>query len=218
MRYVILPSTLATMRLGIHPAWVPPKPRPFVGSPVYPPAYGRIAAPRIAGDNQTLSDCFPTAACNAVIDIAARWGKTTTITDSDAVAAYKGMAGYDGTPATDLGTIPETGFAWWQRNTIGGWILAEATPIDPADEGEVRHAISCGPVIFCQALSIENQNQRVLTAVGTGGSWGNHATAMDEFDGAITEGTSWGAQFYLDRSFTSSRVMAVYALDVRLCA
>ncbi len=216
---MILPATLAAMKLGIRAGWKPDPVPARAAAAAYPAAYSRIVStPRVTGDNTRLSDCFPTACCNAVEDWVYRLNDRCDITvpDADAIAAYEGMAGYvPSDPATDLGTVPSTGLAWWMNNPIAGYRLKMATPINPQAEADLRSAISRGPVLLCMELSVENQNQRVLTGVGTPGSWGGHAVCVDGYDGEITSGTSWGEPFYLDRSFFAvGMAVAAYALDL----
>ena len=219
---MLLPNHLATMRLGIHPGWVPPAAPERLSLTKPPPAYSRIVStPRVAGQNDRIGDCFPTACLNGVeTTICARLGESAQIMalpDELAVVAYEGMTGYvPGQPATDQGTDPEAGFAWWQKNAIAGYRLVKAAPIDPKAQADIRHIIATSlGVLLCISLSTDNQNQRVLTPVGEEGSWGGHAVWMDGYDGALTSGTSWGEPFYLDQSFFDAGwVMAAYALTL----
>jgi hypothetical protein len=215
---MLLPSQLAGMRLGIAKGWTAPVVAPSVLAAAYPVAWGRIVStPRVAGDNTRLGDCFPTACCNAVETHLWSWNQDIIVPNDAAVAAYQGMAGYNpADPATDQGTQPEQGFAWWQQNAIAGFKLSLATPIDPGSVGDIRHTISSAlGVLLCIELSTENQNQRVLMPDGQKGSWGAHAVWMDGYDGSVICGTSWGLPFYLDEKFIEAGwVMAAYAVDL----
>ncbi|MDD2794347.1 hypothetical protein [Acidocella sp.] len=216
---MLIPSQLAAMKLGVRRDWRPQPFAPAMGSaPAYAPAYSRIVStPRVAGRNDQLADCFPTACANAVQTLIYRAGITIALSDAVAVNAYAGMTGYTPLhPASDHGTNPDTGFAWWQENALAGYRLRELTQIAPTAEGEIRAAIGArGGVLLCVELSTANQNQRVWLPDGAAGSWGGHAVWADGYDGAITNVTSWGQDFYIDRSyFEAGFVVGVYALDL----
>jgi hypothetical protein len=216
---MILPAQLSKMRLGIHPGWKPkPAPARVGAGPAAPVAYSRIMyAPRVEGQNSKIGDCFPTACANAIQTYLARANLGIVLHDADAVDAYEGMTGYNpAIPATDQGTNPDAGFAWWQANAIAGYKLAGITSIPTEDEDELRHAIAAGGVLLCVQLATEQQNQRVWTATGTPGSWGGHAIFCDGYDGEIYSITSWGEAFYIDRSYftTPGYVVGAYALAI----
>lgn len=69
---------------------------------------------------------------------------------------------------------------------------------------------------MCVELATEQQNERVWTPTGTCGSWGGHAVWTDSYEGALTKITSWGAEFYIDRSYfeASGFVVGAYALEL----
>jgi hypothetical protein len=134
------------------------------------------------------------------------------------VAAYSGMTGYSVlNPSTDRGTNADQGFSWWKLEPIGGYKLSDVQQIPPTSEGEIRSAISTkGGVLLCVELSTDNQNQRVWMPTGQAGSWGGHAVWCDEYDGSTYRITSWGEDFYIDRSYfnTIGFVSGVYKLTL----
>jgi hypothetical protein len=227
MQLMLLPDQLAAMRLGIAPEYVPPAlPTNRVYGSLFPPpaSYSRIeTTPRISGDNTKLGDCFPTACVNAVQTFIYR-GKAPLVTLDDllAIETYEDMAGYNPSmPSTDQGTNPDKGFTWWANNAIAGYQLSNVTTIDPTDELAIHNEISrddgIGSVILLVNLSVEQQNQRVWMPVGVPGSWGPHAVCADSYGGSLIKITSWGEEFYIDRSYLlkSGFVLAVCAMDLR---
>lgn len=215
---MLLPSQLAAMKLGRKPSTARTPVQKFgVSGPSFD-AYSRIMSlPRLDGENTIYSDCVETAAGNCSITKLGRESRgTAAVTDQVVLGVYSDITGF---PKTDDGTIPEDMWEWWKKNAIGGVILEDYATIDPTDEGSIRNAIARnGCVSASIALSLENQNQRVLKPDGTSGSWGLHEVCLDGFDGAITSGTSWGQPFYLDRSYFSTKgfVEIVYNLDMAL--
>lgn len=161
---------------------------------------------------------MPTGCCQTVINAEADEGRFITLPDSVALDAYAAVTGFDpATGANDNGTDPLEMFAWWQANAIQGWKLKKAHAIDPQDEAAFRRAVVDFPGVgVVMALSVEEQNQRVIEPTGQAGSWGSHFVTFDSFDGALNEGTSWGEVFFADRPFfaAASFVLAAWALDV----
>lgn len=219
---MLLPSQLAAMKLGVSPAWRPRAVASRLGlTTSVPAAYSRImSTPRVAGCNDKIGDCFPTACVNAVQTLLGRANNPIVLPDSAAVDAYEGMAGYNpAVPTSDQGTDPDAGFAWWQKNSIAGYLLRGLRQIAPTAEGEIRAAIAdpagAGGVLLCVELAIEQQNQVVWEPAGTPGSWGGHAIWLDDFDGSISIATSWGAPKPIERSFFDGHfVVAAFALDL----
>ncbi len=217
---VLMPARLAQMKLGCQ--WRPQAfmPVALTGAGRAPvEAYSRIeGAPRVAGHNDECGDCVETAACNAVQTRLAIAGGRTALSDELPVSIYEqpAVAGYvPGDAATDVGTDPARLFAWWKANSIGGWKLRAETPIAPSMEGDVRNAILGLGVFLVLELSVEMQNQKLWLPAGTPGSWGGHAMWCDEFDGALTWGTTWGQPQAIDRSlFGTPFVLGAYALDL----
>jgi hypothetical protein len=209
------------MKLGLKSSFVAPKNvEPVNVSIEHLDVYSRIMeTPRVSGNNQTLGDCFPTGCVNAVQTVMGLAGHYSPIPNTAAVAAYEGMAGYVlGQPETDQGTDPIEGFAWWQANPIAGYKLNKlrSLPIK-FGEGEIRDAIlRTGGVGLCLSLSVEQQNQRVWMPAGTPGSWGGHFVWADSYEGDLTKITSWGEEFYIDRSYFDAPgfVVAVYELSL----
>jgi hypothetical protein len=210
----------AAMRLGVR--WNPDTFSPitlFGAMPQPIGAYDRIeSTPRVTGHNDQIGDCFPTACTNAVQTFLARAkGITVPISDEVPVATYTGMAGYNAAdPATDQGTDPIAGFAWWQANPIAGYKLGVATAIAANDEDSIRHAISTrGGVLLLVNLAIQQQQPGIWRASGYPGTWGRHALWADTFIGALTRATTWGEDQGIDRSFFQQGfVLGAYALDL----
>ncbi len=217
---MLLPSTLATMRLGSR--WDRAAASPIVAGaaqPKLPGAYGRVSAcPRVSGNNQTLGDCVETAAANAAQTAMARKSVYGAISNAYVVGLYSAIAGYrPGDPASDQGTDPNALLAYWQTMPIAGYRLAGAARLDPQAEPELRTAIiRSGGVMLIVALSVEQQNQRVWMPVGTPGSWGEHAVWCDSFDGGLSFATSWGEDMPIDRSYFEAPgfVLGAYSFDL----
>lgn len=216
---MLLPARLSGMKLNGGRHWSLPAVAPRVGAAEYPAAFSRIiGTPMVAGDNDAIGDCFPTACANAVQTVLWRRGICDTIPDNLAVEAYEDMTGYNpAAPASDQGTVPDQGFTWWKANHIGGYRLSGLSQIAATSEGEVRAAIaSAGGVLLCVELAVEQQNQRQWMPVGTPGSWGGHAVWCDGYEGATYRITSWGEEFFVDRGYFAAPgfVAGVYRLDL----
>ena len=218
----LLPSQLAAMRLGCR--WsVGKHTESLIGAaPASVPAnaFSRDeAVPRIAGQNDVLADCVETAAVNIVQTVLGWRGSYGSLGDRLPVRIYRQpmVAGYvPGDPSTDRGTDPERLFSWWEKTPIEGFRLQRLIPLHPQDETAIRNAIAeFGSVMLILALAKEQQNQRVWLPAGTPGSWGYHAMTVDEWDGALTWGTTWGEAQALDRSFFNAEfVVGAYGCDL----
>lgn len=215
---MLLPHELAAMKLGCvwHPSAAPIRAGAVEALP--PAAWGRIVGtPRVAGHNNLVGDCVEVMACNAVQTRLAANGLMGRISDDYALSLYSVVTGYRaGNPATDLGTQPEVMFGWWHARAVAGWKLQDAVTLDPKSETDIRDTISTlGGVCLIVALATEQQNQIVWSAAGKPGTWGMHAVWCDQYEGALTWGTSWGQAQPIDRSyFDGGFVVGAYALEL----
>lgn len=216
---MLLPSELARMKLGCRwqPGDIPIRASANLTPP--PGAYGRMPnAPRVEGNNDTISDCVETAAANAVQTALARAGSTTPISNAYVVSLYSAITGYrPGAPATDQGTDPHALFRWWKQNPIAGYKLADAAAFEPTAEDAIRWQIDrAGGVMLVVALSVEQQNQREWRPTGTPGSWGYHAVWADSYDGGLTFATSWGEMIPISRAYfeVPGFVQGVFGLEM----
>jgi hypothetical protein len=215
-----MPAQLSQMRLGCDTRLAAPIVL-HLAAAAPADAYGRmVGAPRVEGHNDLYGDCVPTAACNAVQTMLARGGNYAPIGDDVPLGIYEHFGFELRNPATDVGMNPEDLFGWWQGNDVAGARLKSATRLQPADEFSIRHTVATlGGVFLVVELSRAQQSQIVWTAAGGDdgkpGTWGGHAVWVDEFDGALTKGTSWGEMVEIDRSFfAGGYVVGAYALDL----
>lgn len=148
-------------------------------------------------DNDQIGDCVEVAIANCANAAAALDGYSLPIVTDDVVGLYKQGAGYDGTPATDQGSIITTVLA--SQASAGFKIAAEQTPLigawgtfDPADQGLMRIcAANVGTALLGVALSMADQASvgavwDTVNSTGqdpTPGSWGGHGTFLFGWEG-----------------------------------
>lgn len=217
---MLLPADLARMKLGCR--WHlgdAPIPRAMASETVPPYAYGRVSeCPRVAGNNNVLSDCVETAAANAVQTAMGRQRFYDPISNGYVARLYSLITGYvAGDAATDQGTDPNALFTWWKQNPIAGYRLADVVAFEPTAEDAIRWQIDrAGGVMLVVALSVEQQNQREWRAAGTPGSWGEHAVWADSYDGGLTFATSWGEMMPISRAYFNAPgfVLGAFGLDI----
>jgi len=183
-----------------------------------PAAWSRIVGtPRVEGDNSVIGDCVETAGFNCVQTAFARKGVMNPLPNAAVPGIYSAITGWNAAiPSSDRGTDPEAFFNWWKLNQIGGHTLADLSRIDPRNKTKIRECIAHdGGVFLIVALATENQNERIWTASGTPGSWGNHCVWADGYEGDLTISTSWGEEQPVDGSyFDKGFVIAVYTAQL----
>lgn len=208
-------TDLAGMKLGCRGAPLAPIVRRVGATPPLD-SYGSNPDTKwVEGQNTIYPDCVPTAYLNGIQAAKAVTGDLSPIANTMATQIYKIFD-----PTLTLGMNPEDMYAWGLENTVAGWKLKSWNRVDHADEFAIRSNIKAFyGVAFSLALSLANQNQRLLlpgaTAADQPGTWGNHSEWSRAFSGEVTEGISWGLPFYLSRSYLSAPgyLLAAYALE-----
>jgi hypothetical protein len=219
--YYLLPSALEAMRLGLvwdHERFLVTEADEALMAEAPQEAWGRIEmCPRIQGHNDTVGDCAVVAAFNYVQAAMAELGDYRSLGNDEPLRVYSAVTGYvAGDPATDKGTNPIDLFNWWKVNDIGGYRLSSYTMIAAKDEQTIRRTIEVtGGAFVCFNMTQAQYNQRLFQPVVGSTLVGGHAVFADEFDGAVTWLTSWGAPYAMDRSFfNSAQMLGVFGLTL----
>lgn len=175
-----------------------------------------VGTQRVSGQNNIYATCVPTMYFNAIQTVKGRAGDMSLLPDDGPVHILKIFD-----PTLTLGMDPEDLFAWAEKNTVHGYRVKSWRRIDHANEQTIRGVIRAnGFVPLTVNLATAQQTQKVWSATagaaGKPGSWGEHAELSDGCSGPLTNGTSWGAPAYIDRSYftTPGYVLAAYALDI----
>ena len=109
-------------------------------------------------------------------------GATVTVTDTDVLAAYSAVTGFDpADPATDQGTVIQDALGYWRKHGIAGHKILAFAQIDHTDRAQVDAAIDqFGAVLLginfpAAAMDQFNAGQPWDVAAHDGGIEGGHA-------------------------------------------
>jgi hypothetical protein len=170
-------------------------------------------------DNDQIGDCT----CAAVGHMVQSWtqyakGAQAVPANTDIVAAYSAITGYNGTPATDHGAALLNVLAYWKQNGIGGHKVDSFVAVDYQNLDEVRQAIAdFGGVYIGVQLPITAQSQDIWDVTGgTGspvpGSWGGHCIPLVGYDANYFYCVTWGTLKRLTPAWLSKYMFEGYAV------
>ena len=169
--------------------------------------------------NADLSCCVPAGAYRAVqIMRAITAGDTRKPTADQVAVLYRLWGGWDGTPATDLGTNSDKAGAMWMRYGIPWGDQFEDVPqVVPLGIASLRPAMAfLGPVQLDLALPIAWQTTSLWDAVdgpeGEPGSWGAHRVCGAGYGPYLTSLVTWGEEVNI-----TAAGLAKYALGCWAC-
>lgn len=174
---------------------------PYPVATHYLDAYPAAQSTMLANDQ--LGCCAEAADLHVDASRCANAGLPYLPTDSDVIAAYRGAAGYDGTPASDRGTDPLALMAWRKANPYpSGSELVDAVNVDATSRAALCQGIwLCTGLLAWAALPQDWESHEEA-----GDTWGvagdpvpanGHMFGLLDYDadGLIVE--TWGEQVHM---------------------
>lgn len=193
MRLGLIPRHVPLPRLGATLASMPPPPEAVNWHALIP----------LDGDalgNDAHANCVECAALRALQMMrAAVAGDRRKPEAAEALALYRDWAGWDGSPATDLGTASDAAARAWGGKGIAWGAQFEDVPalaaIDARNVVRVKQAIAAlGPLQLDLALPTEWQTATVWDVAGQPGTWGAHRVCAGRYDARFLYVVTWGAE------------------------
>jgi hypothetical protein len=142
-----------------------------------------------------------------------------TLPDTDILAAYQDVSGYDGSPDTDRGAYVLDVLKLWRKTGIGGRKIDAFVEIDPTDIRMIKTAIYLfGAVYFGIELPKSYEGQKVWDVPRYGARWngrkgsaGGHAVSCHAYGENFTLVT-WGKQQPMTERFAKTYASEAYAV------
>lgn len=149
--------------------------------------------------NSDVGDCTCAARAHLLQSEAANTGRQIAITDTDVIAAYSAVTGYDpAKPETDNGAQMIDVLRYERNVGIAGHKIGAFVKVDHTKREQMDAAINLfGGIYVGVDLPMAAQAQTVWD-VGSGpafqaGSWGGHAIAVLGYDAGHAIAVTWGA-------------------------
>lgn len=136
--------------------------------------------------NDEAGDCVVVTICHFIQAVTAAMGRERTFTRAEALAIYRELSGWDGSPETDTGLNMYAVLTRWMKDSglFGGVKLWGIASIDLKDWRRVQQGVQFfGGVLCGWDLPLVSQHQvKWRVEMGAGdekikrGGWGGHAT------------------------------------------
>ena len=176
------------------------------------PMYGndQIGDCTIAGAGH-LIQCWTAAGKHAEI----------TIAQSDVIAAYEAIGGYNpADPTTDEGAVELDVLRYWRTHGIGGHKIGAYMSVSPQSTALVKDAIYLfGGIYIGLELPVSAQTQTVwdvppggARGPGKPGSWGGHCVIITDYDARGLTCVTWGATKRITWAFLRAYCSEAYAI------
>jgi len=177
-------------------------------------------------DNEQLGDCTCAAAGHLIMEWTANaQSKMVTPPDSDIVAAYSAITGYNPTTgANDNGAVELDVLNYWRQQGIAGHKIEAFVALEPSNHTHIMDAVWIfGGCYIGVALPKSAQHQTSTKQVwsvppqGTGGdgapgSWGGHAVPVVAYDSRGLTVVTWGALQTMTWGFWAAYCDEAYAI------
>lgn len=156
--------------------------------------------------NDELGDCTIAAAGHFILMATAQHGKPFTISNAQALQAYKDVSGYNGDPTTDNGACEIDVLKYWSSFGIGGHKIGTYLSVPLGDSAFLRIAMYLFGALYTGVQLPTKAMQQLATADNPNGIWvpvpndtieGGHALPLFGYDlhafGCVTWGQpQWG--------------------------
>jgi hypothetical protein len=177
-------------------------------------------------DNDQIGDCTCAAAGHLLMEWTANAGKKMfTPTDTQIVAAYSAITGYNPTTgANDNGAQEVDVLNYWRQTGIAGHKIGAYASLEPANHTHIMDSvyifegcyIGLQLPISAQAQTQNHQPWSVppggTTGNGKPGSWGGHAVPVVAYDARGVTVVTWGALQVMTWSFWEAYCDESYAI------
>lgn len=170
--------------------------------------------------NDKIGDCSCCAAAHMAQNWTANAEVETIIAESDVIAAYKAVSGYNGDPSTDTGAAVLDVLKLWRTTGIGIHFITAFTEVAPMNPVELQASIFwMGGLYLGFTLPRSIIGKMSGTVVPTwdvekddGGVWGGHAVCAVGYnqDGSLKI-VSWDKTYTVTKSFVDNYCDEAYA-------
>jgi hypothetical protein len=170
-----------------------------------------------AMENLTIGDCTIAAAGHLIEEWTANASSEAVPADSDIVAAYSAVSGYDPTTgANDDGAVEIDVLNYWRQTGIAGHKIDAYAALEPSNSGHVQASIYLfGGCYIGLALPLSAQNQKLWSVTrgpnASPGSWGGHAVPIIAYDRHTLICVTWGQLQQMTWSFWHTYCDEAYA-------
>jgi len=172
--------------------------------------------------NDTIGDCTCASAGHIIQALTAENGKQVILPDSDILAAYEAITGYNPSdPSTDTGAVELDVLNYWRKTGIGGHVIGAYASIAPTNLTELKQAISIFgnvyagvdmPLCIQDADTWEAPKWWQHGGNTTAGSWGGHAVPIVAYDTKWFYIISWGEYIPVSPAFIDLYFTEAYAV------
>ncbi len=177
-------------------------------------------------DNDQIGDCTCAAAGHLLMEwTASAQGKMFTPPDSQIVAAYSAITGYNPkTGANDNGAQEIDVLNYWRQQGIAGHTITAYMGLEPANHTHVMDAVwifgGCYiGIALPKSAQAQTRNKQPWSVPpqGTGGdgapgSWGGHAVPVVAYDSRSLTVVTWGALQTMTWGFWAAYCDEAYAI------
>jgi hypothetical protein len=177
-------------------------------------------------DNDQLGDCTCAAAGHLIMEWTANaQSKMVTPPDSDIVAAYSAITGYNPTSgANDNGAVELDVLNYWRQQGITGHKIEAFIALEPSNHTHIMDAVwifgGCYiGVALPKSAQAQTSNKQTwsVSPQGTGGdgapgSWGGHALPVVAYDSRGLTVVTWGALQNMTWGFWAAYCDEAYAI------
>jgi len=152
--------------------------------------------------NDRLGDCTCAAAGHLIEEWTTYSGTGVTLSDSDIIAAYSSITGYNPqTGQNDNGAVELDVLKYWRKTGFSGHKISVFVGLEPGNHDHIKASVYIfGGCYIGLALPISAQTQNVwsvppgsLQGPGAPGSWGGHAVPVVAYDSLGLTVVTWGA-------------------------
>jgi len=176
--------------------------------------------------NDQLGDCVIAGMMHLAMGWQANAGQTpATPSDSEVIAAYSAIGGYDPSdPSTDQGCNMLDALNYWRETgiTIGGQTnqIVAFAEVNPANDEEMKAALWLFGGLFTgfqMPESAENADSWTvpscgLKGKGKPGSWGGHCAPLGAENGSCFQAITWGELMPTMDNFVADYCEEAYAV------
>jgi len=152
--------------------------------------------------NDKIGDCTCAAAGHLIMEWTLDNGEMVTPTDTQIIAAYSAITGYNPTTGkNDNGAVETDVLNYWRQTGIAGHQIMAFAGLEPKNHAHVQQSTFLfGGCYIGLALPVTAQTQKIWsvppggpTGSGAPGSWGGHAVPVIGYDAHSITVVTWGA-------------------------